>query len=140
MDFASALLCMTLAIFKEAEGEGLEGMRAVGDVIINRVESDEFPDEVCGVVLQPKQFSWVNKVRDKTIGGLVDVQSNTLIRIGNDDTRLNAYRDAEAVARYVLSENYRPRYKYMYFFSGKKVPKWAKHKRGHKKGRQTFVR
>lgn len=140
MDFASALLCMTLAIFKEAEGEGLEGMRAVGDVIINRVEGDEFPDDVCEVVLQPKQFSWVNKIPDKTIGGLVDVQSNTLHSRKMNDTRLNAYRDAEAVARYVLSENYRPRYKFMYFYSGQKVPKWAKHKRGHKKGRQTFVR
>ena len=139
MDFASALLCLTLTIFKEAESEGLENMRVVGDVVINRVNSDEYPDDVCSVVLQRKQFSWANDLRSRTVGALVDVQANTLIRIGNDDIRLNAYRDAEAVARYILSDNYRPKHHYIHFYSGKS-PYWAKGKRGLKKGRHTLMR
>lgn len=139
MDFASALLCMTLTIFKEAEGEGLEGMRMVGDVIINRIESEDFPKDVCEVVLQPKQFSWVNKLPEKSVVGLIDVQSKTLHNKSMNSIRLNAYRDAEAVARYVLSKDYKPRYQYLYFYSGDKRPHWAKHKRGHKKGRHTFT-
>lgn len=139
MDFASALLCITLAIFKEAEGEGLEGMRAVGDVVINRVESDEFPDDVCGVVLQPKQFSWVNKIPDKTIGGLVDVQFETLNSPKMNKQRLNTYRDAEAVARYILSKDYNTKYKYKFFHSAPYKPYWAKKKRKHRIGRHNFM-
>lgn len=140
MDFASALLCLTLTIFKEAEGEGLENMRVVGDVIINRVQNDQFPKDVCSIVLQRKQFSWANGLRDRSIGSLVDVQANTLLKIGMDDIRLNAYRDSEAVARYVLSKDYKTKYKFLYFYSGKKRPHWAKNKQGLKKGRNTFVR
>jgi spore germination cell wall hydrolase CwlJ-like protein len=50
-------------MYWEARGEGRSGMKAVGAVIINRVESDHFPDDHCGVVYQggetpPCQFSW----------------------------------------------------------------------------------
>lgn len=139
MDFASALLCLTLNLFKEAEGEGLENMRIVGDVVINRVESKDYPNDVCSVVLQKKQFSWANNLRNRNIETLVDVQANTLIKIGNDDIRLNAYRDAEAIARYILSKDYKPRYRFLYFYSGKS-PYWANGKQGLRKGRLTFMR
>ena len=55
--------CLALSMYWEARGEGPEGMRAVGSVVLNRVESDEFPDTPCEVVYQggetpPCQFSW----------------------------------------------------------------------------------
>lgn len=40
----------------EAEGEGTEGKALVMRVVLNRVESKEFPDSVEGVVFQPGQF------------------------------------------------------------------------------------
>lgn len=62
------LTCLALNIYHEARGEPLPGMFAVGQVVMNRVESDRFPDTVCGVVWQKKwsskrkryvaQFSW----------------------------------------------------------------------------------
>jgi len=55
--------CLALSMYWEARGEGPEGMRAVGSVVLNRVESEDFPDTPCEVVYQggetpPCQFSW----------------------------------------------------------------------------------
>ncbi len=55
--------CLGLAIYWEARGEGSRGMQAVGSVVLNRVASKRFPNDVCAVVYQggetpPCQFSW----------------------------------------------------------------------------------
>ncbi len=62
---ASKLDCLALNIYFEARGEPLEGKRAVGHVVINRVEDEQFPSNVCQVVHQGGeavrdrcQFSW----------------------------------------------------------------------------------
>lgn len=55
----AALLCLSMAIYHEARGEPLAGQVAVAMVIMNRVRSEQFPDDVCGVVTQPRQFSFV---------------------------------------------------------------------------------
>lgn len=34
-------------------------MIAVTNVVLNRVKDNRFPRDACGVVYQPKQFSWV---------------------------------------------------------------------------------
>jgi N-acetylmuramoyl-L-alanine amidase len=57
---AEALTCLALNIYHEARGEGPEGMMAVGQVTINRVADDRWPDTVCEVVYQPRQFSWTD--------------------------------------------------------------------------------
>ena len=54
------LTCLALAIFFEARAEPLVGMEAVANVIINRVEDSRYPDTVCGVVWEHKQFSWTH--------------------------------------------------------------------------------
>lgn len=53
-------LCLALAIFYEARSEPLEGQLAVAKVIINRVEHPRYPDNICGVVWQPYQFSFTH--------------------------------------------------------------------------------
>ena len=56
--------CLAEAIYFEARGEALEGQYAVGEVIINRVLSKDFPNSVCGVIseganrLNACQFSY----------------------------------------------------------------------------------
>ncbi len=57
--------CLALNIYFEARGEPLEGKRAVGHVVINRVEDIQFPPSICQVVRQGGeavhhrcQFSW----------------------------------------------------------------------------------
>lgn len=54
--------CLALALYFEARSETFEGRMFVADTIINRVESKRFPDTVCDVVMQEKQFSFFNKV------------------------------------------------------------------------------
>lgn len=59
-----ALVCLALNVYHEARGEPVEGREAVAHVVMNRVASPNFPDTVCGVVLQGGevrnrcQFSW----------------------------------------------------------------------------------
>lgn len=54
-----ALQCLAEAIYFEARGEGTKGMRAVAEVILNRVDNHRFPNSVCGVVYQKGQFSYL---------------------------------------------------------------------------------
>lgn len=44
--------CLTQALYFEARGESLEGQIAVAEVILNRRDSGQYPDSVCGVVQQ----------------------------------------------------------------------------------------
>lgn len=44
--------CLAEALYFEARSETLEGQFAVGEVILNRVDSRKFPNSVCGVVTQ----------------------------------------------------------------------------------------
>ncbi|WP_092782475.1 cell wall hydrolase [Jannaschia pohangensis] len=47
-----ALGCLTEAIYFEARGEPLDGQVAVAEVILNRVDAQNYPDTVCDVVNQ----------------------------------------------------------------------------------------
>jgi hypothetical protein len=44
--------CLAEAIYFEARGEPVEGQVAVAEVILNRVDSDRYPDTICAVVNQ----------------------------------------------------------------------------------------
>ncbi len=46
------LKCLAEALYFEARGESVKGQFAVAEVILNRVESERFPDTVCGVINQ----------------------------------------------------------------------------------------
>lgn len=50
--------CLAVNIFHEARNQTIEGMKAVAWVTVNRTKSDRYPDTICGVVYQKKQFSW----------------------------------------------------------------------------------
>ncbi len=44
--------CLAEALYFEARGESVRGMFAVGEVILNRVDSSRFPSTLCGVINQ----------------------------------------------------------------------------------------
>ena len=44
--------CLAEALYFEARGESVKGQFAVAEVILNRVDSPQFPDTVCAVVNQ----------------------------------------------------------------------------------------
>ncbi len=45
-------------IYHEGRGESAKGRAAIASVTMNRVRSSRYPDTVCEVVWQRKQFSW----------------------------------------------------------------------------------
>lgn len=47
-----AIDCLTQAIYYEAASEGVDGGRAVAQVVLNRVRHPGYPNSVCGVVYQ----------------------------------------------------------------------------------------
>lgn len=62
--YASALRCLTQAVYYEAANESAQGKRAVAQVVINRVRHPAYPASVCGVVYEGYnkpvcQFSFV---------------------------------------------------------------------------------
>ena len=64
VDFKETVDCMTANIYHEARGESVKGQYAVAHVTMNRVHHKQFPDTVCEVVIQPKQFSWTHTIDD----------------------------------------------------------------------------
>jgi len=52
------LKCLTDNIHYEAAGEGIEGMKAVAAVVMNRLRDPRWPSTICKIVYQPFQFSW----------------------------------------------------------------------------------
>ena len=93
-----ALQCLAGAIYFESKGEPLTGQLAVAEVIINRAKSGRFPADVCAVVKQRGQFSFVR-------GGQIPT-----INAGT------AYRTAIAVAKVALADAWNsPAQKALYF-------------------------
>lgn len=81
---ANDLKCLAEAIYFEARGESRQGQAAVAEVILNRVDSRQFPSTVCGVINQPSQFSY-------TIGGPKPIRNKA------------AYQRARDIAQAALS-------------------------------------
>lgn len=56
---SEALVCLALNAYWEARNQDIHGMIAVSQVVMNRVESEYYPDNVCDVVFQgPTRASW----------------------------------------------------------------------------------
>jgi spore germination cell wall hydrolase CwlJ-like protein len=47
-----AMTCLTQAVYYEAAGEGVDGGRAVAQVVLNRTRHPGYPASVCGVIYQ----------------------------------------------------------------------------------------
>lgn len=58
--YGQELGCLAMNIYHEARGETEKGKLAVAAVTMNRVNNKHYPDSVCGVVWQSKQFSWTD--------------------------------------------------------------------------------
>ena len=53
-----AVMCLAMNVYWESRDQSIAGQVAVAQVTMNRVESPNFPNDVCSVVHQHKQFSW----------------------------------------------------------------------------------
>ena len=116
----SDLRCLANAVYFESRGEPLEGQLAVAQAILNRVQSGRYASTVCGVVNQPKQFSF-----DRT----------RTPRAGND------WSTAQAIAQIASQDMYRevaPRA--MSFHANYVSPGWQGKTRVAQIGRHIFYR
>ena len=50
----TAATCLAMALYYEARGEGPDGMLAVAEVVINRVQHPDFPGTVCDVIKEDR--------------------------------------------------------------------------------------
>ena len=104
--------CLAGTVYFEPRGEPLNGQLAVGQIVINRAESDLFPSSYCGVVYQPKQFSFVR-------GG-----SMPRIRRGSQ-----AWTQAKAIARIAHEGLWESEARDSLYFHARYVsPKWSRTK------------
>lgn len=76
--------CLALNIYHEARGEGRIGQLLVGHVTLNRVEHENWPNNICQVVYQPNQFSWTrsknHKIDDQKSWEKIKELSSLLLR------------------------------------------------------------
>lgn len=84
------LKCLAKTIYHESRGEPYDGQVAVAYVVLNRSKSGKFPDKVCDVVLQPRQFhfSKVKKIYDfEAYGQATTIASRVLSGEYEDPTK-----------------------------------------------------
>ena len=115
------LQCLARNIYHEAGYESFEGKVAVAQVTLNRVNSGQFPSDICGVVQQKNviydkiicQFSWYceNPGKMKPINPM-------------------AFNESMAVAKKVLLEGFKldGLKEAMYYHNDQVHPQWGKQK------------
>jgi N-acetylmuramoyl-L-alanine amidase len=116
--------CLANAVYFETRGEPLSGQLSVAEVVVNRARSGRFPKNLCGVVKQKGQFSFVR-------GG----------RLPSVPRSSAAWRKAVAIAHIALedlADGAAPR---ALFFHAKKVrPAWRGLQRVASVGNHVFYR
>ena len=63
IELSEDMRCLAGTVYFESKGESLEGQLAVAKVVLARVKSNRFPNSVCSVVYQRRQFSFVRNGR-----------------------------------------------------------------------------
>ena len=116
--------CLANAVYFETRGEPLKGQLSVAEVIVNRARSGRFPRNLCGVVKQKGQFSFVRG------GRLPSVPRNS-----------PAWRKAVAVAHIALADLADGAAPRALFFHAKRVkPSWRGLQRIASVGNHVFYR
>jgi N-acetylmuramoyl-L-alanine amidase len=100
--------CVAEAIYHEARGTSETAQEAVGHVIVNRAEHEDFPAGVCGVVEDGCQFSYECDGRPETMS--------------DADARTEAVDTAEQVLE---GEAPDPTGGALYYHNGSVSPDWA---------------
>lgn len=129
------LYCMAANLYFEARGEPLVGQKAVAKVTINRVNSKKYPDSVCKVVFQRKQFSWTHQEPwdkiQKAING-VEPSKNVLDAAAYQQALKTAKTSLKSPTNAIPNEA-------LWYHADYVSPKWAKKMKKVKKvGKHVF--
>lgn len=100
--------CLAGTVYFESKSESLQGQLAVARVVLARVESSRFPDSICGVVYQRRQFSFIR-------GGKMPP-----IKTGH-----RQWRNAVAIAKIAMNDGWESSVEGALFFHARYVsPGW----------------
>jgi len=88
----SSVLCLAFAIYFEAGNQDLKGKLAVGQVVLNRVESGRYPNNTCDVVKQNRQFSFYSDGKPERLP------------IEADKQEYKVWNESYQIASFLLSE------------------------------------
>ena len=64
--------CLTQNIYFESANQPIRGQYAVAKVTLNRMMDERWPNTICEVVWQPKQFSWTHDGKPDRPGNTKD--------------------------------------------------------------------
>lgn len=107
-DLSPEMQCLAGAVYFESKGESLAGQLAVARVVINRARSGRFPSDLCGVVQQPSQFSFVKDGR-----------------MPQAKTSSRDWREAVAIAQIALNDAWNSEVEGALYFHARRVsPGW----------------
>ena len=115
--------CIAEALWHEARGEPKDGIIAVLEVIQNRTHAKGYASTFCGVVQQPKQFSYRNHLKQ---GQIVKTDLNKLQQAEREiHTYIQelAFRAAVGSFKGILGDS---TVLYYHTVQLKKIPKWSK--------------
>ena len=100
------VVCLADNIYFEARGQGVQGWKAVANVVRNRVNNKKYPNDVCDVIYQRKQFSWTlysrtdTSYRDNALyQKIVTFSRQFLYNKGADNTRGALFYHSKKVAK-----------------------------------------
>lgn len=100
--------CLAGTVYFESKGETLAGQLAVARVVMARAESSRFPNSLCGVVYQRKQFSFIR-------GG----------KMPRIDKGHRHWRNAVAIAKIAMNDGWKSPVEGALFFHARYVsPGW----------------
>ena len=117
------LHCLATAVYFESKGEPLDGQLAVAQVILNRVDSGRFGQDVCAVVKAPRQFGFVRN------GALPEATNNS------------QWETARAIAWIALSDGWKEIVPAATHFHATRVnPGWSNLRRLATVGNHIFYR
>ncbi|MEH7884242.1 cell wall hydrolase [Bacillus sp. JJ1609] len=89
----------------EAEGEPYEGKVAVADVVLNRVEHEQFPDTIKDVIYQKNAFEPVQNgsINEPASEEAVKAVEEALINQGKNEELLYFYNPETATSEWIFS-------------------------------------
>ena len=129
---------LALTLWRECRGESTRGKVAAAEVIVERVRDPRWPDTICGVCLQPWQFSCFNSKDPNAtkLPGPDDLvfpscQDIALFVTGGDN-RKEYFIDKE-----VKGSNH---YLASWMKNSNKLPKWAQGKKFVQVGSHLFYK
>lgn len=105
----SELECMERAMYFESNRSSLDGMIAVGTVVMNRVESGQYPRSVCGVVGQRNQFA------PGVMGRRMDTRTAPMLRQAAQSVLRGERHPLVGDAQFFHAASYRASYNNMHY-------------------------